>query len=342
VNSLSAHLTAGPDHARLGFHPACAVCRNQRLAGALSDTVLSARAHAGLLAAALAAGTLVPGSVAAASDSSTPPTATASQAPPPAPTPAPEPSPAPAPDVPPFGTDETQEAPADEAPHMRELLTSPEAGTDTEGEDVSGEADETAPAPMPVGQAPAEPAPAELAPVPLGQPPAPPLPIEPPPAPPQPVSAPSPPPSPEPVAPSPAAELEQDATAHPADPDVKRKARGRKAKPRRPAAKPVVDWEDTPERENAPASVGAGVPAAAAKTALVSQPAKPVSDHITGAIYTVQPGDSLWSIACRLVGPRASAARIARELNRLWELNREQIGTGDPSLIYAGTVLRIQ
>jgi LysM domain len=341
VNLLSAHLTAGPDHARLGFHPACAVCRNQRLAGTLSDSVLSARAQAGLLAAALAAGSLVPGSVAAASDSSRPPTGTASQAPPPAPTPAPEPSPAPAPDVPPFAADETQEAPADEAPHLRELMTSPEAGTDTEGEDVSGEPDETAPAPMPVGQAPAELPAAEPAPVPLGQPPAPPLPTEPTPAPPPPVSAPSPPPPPEPVAPSPAAELEQDATAHPADPDVTRKARGR-AKPRRPAAQPVVDWEDTPERENAPAPVGASVPAATAKKALVSQRPNPVGDHVTGPTYTVQPGDSLWSIARRLVGPRASAARIGRELNRLWELNREQIGTGDPSLIYAGTVLRIQ
>jgi hypothetical protein len=95
VNSLSAHLTAGRDHGRLRFHPGCPLCRNQRLASVLLDTVPSARAQAGLLAAALAAGTLVPGSVAAASDSSRPPMATASQAPPPAPIPAPEPAPTP-------------------------------------------------------------------------------------------------------------------------------------------------------------------------------------------------------------------------------------------------------
>jgi LysM domain len=341
VNSLSAHLTAGPDHGQLQFHAACAVCRNQRLAGALSDTVLSARAQAGLLAAALAAGTLVPGSAAAASDDSRPPTAAASQVPSPAPTPAPEPVPAPAPDVPPVGADETQESPADEAPHMRELLTSPEAGTDTEGEDVSGEPTEPAPAPIPLGQAPTEPAPVEAAPVPLGQPPAPSPPLVPPSAAPQSGSAPPPQPPPAPVTPSPAADREQNATGDPADPGVKREPRGRRAKPRRPAAQRVHS-EAVPERENAPAHVGASVPAATATTALVPQPSKQVGDPITDAIYTVQPGDSLWSIASRLVGPSASAARVARELNRLWELNRDRIGTGDPSLIYAGTVLRIQ
>jgi len=340
MRSLSAHLTAGPDHGRLRFHPACPVCRNQRVASALSDVVLSARAQAGLLAAALAAGTLVPGSGAAASDPSRPPTATASQAPP-APTPAPEPAPAHTPGAPPFGADETQETPADEAPHVRELLTNPEAGTDSEGEDVSGEGDETAPAPMPVGQAPVEPAPVEPAPVPLGQPPAPP-PVEPPPAPVQPGSAPVPQPPPEPVAPSPAAEIEEDATADSDDPGVRRKARGQEAQRRRPVPQPFVHREAGTDRENAPAPIGATVPAATATTALASQPPKPLSDPITGATYTVQSGDSLWSIARRLVGPRASAARIARELNRLWELNRDRIGTGDPSLIYAGTVLRIQ
>jgi nucleoid-associated protein YgaU len=55
----------------------------------------------------------------------------------------------------------------------------------------------------------------------------------------------------------------------------------------------------------------------------------------------VQTADSLWSIARRLLGPDASAGRIAREVNRLWELNSERIGTGDPSLIHVGTVLEL-
>jgi nucleoid-associated protein YgaU len=56
----------------------------------------------------------------------------------------------------------------------------------------------------------------------------------------------------------------------------------------------------------------------------------------------VRPGDSLWSIARRLLGPDASAGRIAREVNRLWELNRERIATGDPDLLMVGTKLRLR
>ena len=66
MNSLSAHLVAGPEHGRLRFHPDCPFCRKQRLAGPLSDAVLPARAQAGLLAAALSAGTLLPAAGAAA------------------------------------------------------------------------------------------------------------------------------------------------------------------------------------------------------------------------------------------------------------------------------------
>jgi nucleoid-associated protein YgaU len=62
---------------------------------------------------------------------------------------------------------------------------------------------------------------------------------------------------------------------------------------------------------------------------------------IRGQRYTVRAGDSLWSIARRLLGPGASAGRIAREVNRLWGLNRDRIGTGSPSLIHVGTVLKL-
>jgi nucleoid-associated protein YgaU len=60
---------------------------------------------------------------------------------------------------------------------------------------------------------------------------------------------------------------------------------------------------------------------------------------VKGDSYTVRPGDSLWSIARRVLEPQASAGRIAREVNRLWELNQARIGTGNPSLIHVGTVL---
>jgi hypothetical protein len=56
----------------------------------------------------------------------------------------------------------------------------------------------------------------------------------------------------------------------------------------------------------------------------------------------VRANESLWSIARDLLGEKASAARIAREVNRLWELNRGRIGTGDPDLLIAGTRLRVR
>jgi nucleoid-associated protein YgaU len=58
--------------------------------------------------------------------------------------------------------------------------------------------------------------------------------------------------------------------------------------------------------------------------------------------HTVRAGESLWTIAERLVGPDASATAVAAEVARLWELNRDRIGSGDPSLIYTGTTLRLR
>ena len=58
--------------------------------------------------------------------------------------------------------------------------------------------------------------------------------------------------------------------------------------------------------------------------------------------YAVQPSDSLWSIAKRLLGPNASPARVAREVNRLWSLNRDRIATGDPDLLMVGTRLELR
>ena len=60
------------------------------------------------------------------------------------------------------------------------------------------------------------------------------------------------------------------------------------------------------------------------------------------AFLVVQSGDSLWSIAKRLLGPDASAAQIARKVSRLWDLNDDRIGTGRPDLILVGTKLRLR
>ena len=58
--------------------------------------------------------------------------------------------------------------------------------------------------------------------------------------------------------------------------------------------------------------------------------------------HTVTPGQSLWSIAAALRGPDASAAEIAREVNRLWTINEERIATGNPDLLMVGTRLKLR
>ena len=59
-------------------------------------------------------------------------------------------------------------------------------------------------------------------------------------------------------------------------------------------------------------------------------------------VHRVHAGESLWSIASDLLGPSASPARIAGEVHRLWQLNRERIATGNPDLLMVGTTLRLQ
>jgi nucleoid-associated protein YgaU len=58
--------------------------------------------------------------------------------------------------------------------------------------------------------------------------------------------------------------------------------------------------------------------------------------------HTVRPGESLWAIAADVLGDEATVARIAREVHRLWQLNRDRIGTGDPDLLMIGTRLRLR
>jgi nucleoid-associated protein YgaU len=62
----------------------------------------------------------------------------------------------------------------------------------------------------------------------------------------------------------------------------------------------------------------------------------------TARWHVVEAGESLWSIARRLLGPDASPGRIAREVDRLWELNRDRIGTGDPDMLMVGAKLRLR
>ena len=59
-------------------------------------------------------------------------------------------------------------------------------------------------------------------------------------------------------------------------------------------------------------------------------------------VYVVRAGDSLWSVAADRLGAGAGVAAIAREVNRLWERNRDRIGTGDPDVLRVGTRLTLR
>jgi nucleoid-associated protein YgaU len=89
------------------------------------------------------------------------------------------------------------------------------------------------------------------------------------------------------------------------------------------------------------------VPVPAEEPAALAQSSTPAADTPDEPLgdarfHVVQPGDSLWSIAKRLLGGEPSPARVAREVNRLWSLNEGRIGTGDPDLLLVGTKLRLR
>ena len=65
-----------------------------------------------------------------------------------------------------------------------------------------------------------------------------------------------------------------------------------------------------------------------------------VAASATGWV-TVHAGDSLWRIASRVVGAKASDSQIEREVVAIWNANAARIGTGDPNLIFPGQRLHL-
>jgi nucleoid-associated protein YgaU len=58
--------------------------------------------------------------------------------------------------------------------------------------------------------------------------------------------------------------------------------------------------------------------------------------------YIVRAGDTLWQIAASLLGPDAGPDAVASEVQRLWTLNADRVGSGDPDLIVPGERLRLR
>jgi nucleoid-associated protein YgaU len=323
--SLTAHLTAGTaEHGRLAFHPDCPRCRAERLAGNLAgDSLVSRRGQAALAAGLLAfSAGAPPSALAQAPDAGQHQEET---------TPGGEP-PGLEPDFDPGGGDtfdyDTAPLPggAEAGGSEDEGIGPPvesEPTTDPDARQLLDE--EQAPTPPPPAPEPM-PAPTPATP----SVPAAPLPLAPEP------------PAGEQAAPQPeqrhtASERkapERSPKTHEAE---RRSVFGPSPTPRPDSPIPVAEALASPARPTSTPVAVASPPI----TAAVSQPGSPADGVISGQSYTVRAGDSLWSIARRLVGPKASAGRIAREVNRLWELNRDRIGTGNPSLIHVGTVLKL-
>lgn len=68
-------------------------------------------------------------------------------------------------------------------------------------------------------------------------------------------------------------------------------------------------------------------------------PAGPVP-NATGETYVVEPGDCLWSIAARRLGPAATNTAVDVAWRRIYERNRAAVGD-DPNLIHPGLVLAL-
>ncbi|MDF1603648.1 LysM domain-containing protein [Nocardioides sp. YIM 152315] len=82
-----------------------------------------------------------------------------------------------------------------------------------------------------------------------------------------------------------------------------------------------------------PTSIVAGLPL----------PDRAVPDRATstpGHVMAVDPGDSLWTIAARHLGPGATDAEIDTEWRRIYALNRLEVGP-DPDLIQPAQRLRM-
>jgi nucleoid-associated protein YgaU len=125
--------------------------------------------------------------------------------------------------------------------------------------------------------------------------------------------------------------------------------------PVEPGPAPTFDWPSSgptptpvrtvPSRALPPPAVPSRVTPVAVPTAVVSprhefrpRPTRAQRPVARPGAVVVAPGDSLWAIAARHLGPAASDAQLARAWPRWWHANRAAVGD-DPNLIHPGTRL---
>ena len=340
--SLSAHLRQPEQHARLPFHPECPICRDERLVGTLAPAALvPARGRAAVAAGVLALSAVAPPATLAQEPDQTREGVAA-------------------PDAPAgdgiHGTDfdpggATIELPDDPTPP---LLAGPaDDAADADGPvELEPETDTAAPIVDAGEQAAGAGTPTNP---PEG---APQQPVESPAAPeaPTPAPAPTPPAAQTPgTAPSPSAEDAGERTRANSAAADERQAGSTRASNAGVGADPAVAAVHDP--------VGAARDRAGCgsrrwwrqswRARRCSRARRRRSSRARRARLAIgSPGASAYTSCarasrCGRSRPTGSGARrawraIAREVNRLWELNRERIGTGDPDLLMVGTRLMLR
>jgi resuscitation-promoting factor RpfA len=100
---------------------------------------------------------------------------------------------------------------------------------------------------------------------------------------------------------------------------------------------PTVEVPPEP-RSTAPAPAPAPAPAVVPPP-VASAPASPIA-AAPMPTYVVQPGDCLWAIAARVLGPGADGRAIDAGWRRIYDTNRAAVGE-NPSLIHIGLVLQL-
>jgi hypothetical protein len=317
VAILNVHQSKSSDHDRLGFHPDCPACRHDRLFGVLSPEPIWSRRLRVLLAASVLAVSAGATTTSVASEPDDQQEGVV----------VPAPGARPVGDGPGQGsggetalpfevdpvltvpeTDPTTGQPEDAAPIEAAPVDDPDGGLTSS--DPSAPAEDDAPAADLVP--PAEPTPPGTS------------------APPAPTSGGTD-DQPGPADQAPAAEPEQRSRPRP-DHRQRRDAR-----------------KDAREQSRGEQSQGElsqdGLPAAdspPAYTPATDAAVAPAPQRIRGGFHVALPGESLWSIASAILDTDASPAAVALEVRRLWRLNEERIGTGDPNLLPVGVRLRLR
>jgi hypothetical protein len=338
--SLTAHLRRPDDHGRLGFHPACPICRRERLAGEPpSDAVVSPRSQALLAASVLALSSATPTAVLAAEPDQEQEGATAPEQ---------------------VVTDDDRSAPELETGGQPTELRL-DAGPAPDEEAAPDQMDEAAPVeqePVADDDVPADDVGDGTGAQSVGEQEEPPASDPLPPPPPAETVVPSAPTPTSPVNEVPAVthdEPQADGTQPPrahqrvaetgtaSPPRAPNTALG--SQPRSPAIVPTQTNGATaafqPEPIEAPSHVSDSTTIRLAQSSSVSAARRDAARR-GDRFHVVQRGESLWSIAKDLLGDDASVSRIAREVNRLWELNSARIGTGEPDLLLTGTRIALR